>query len=315
MSSRPSSRRRTTCRAASIINTLQLTAPGAQIYAADTNDYGPRIGISYDLFGNGHTVVGGGYGIYYQPYPLQSFFGDTIFANINVSTTLNQSTTPGLSYPLPPLVGGATPAPNRTAIDPDKKTNYNHQFTANIQQQLGDQMSLRAAYVGNRTRNNPRNKPGNLIDPALGRRPDTRYAQYTLRTFDGTGDLQRPAAAAEPPHVGRPVVRRRLHLLPRLRRHHLAADAVPGPRLRVLPVVGSRVGAVGSRYAAQPVGQLDLRAAVRPARGLPRRPGVGLAARHRAARPQRPALHGAAGDDALGHGLDHQPASERGVGR
>jgi len=49
-------------------------------------------------------------------------------------------------------------------------------------------MSLRVAYVGNRTYNNPRTKPGNLIDPALGRRPDTRYAQYTLRTFDGRGE-------------------------------------------------------------------------------------------------------------------------------
>jgi hypothetical protein len=170
------------------LNTLELTAPGAQIYAADANDFGPRLGVTYDVRGDGRTVVGGGYGIYYQPYPLQSFFGDTIFSNINVSTTLNQSTTPGLSYPLPPLVGGATPPPNRTAIDPNKKTNYNHQFTANVQQQLGDNMSARVAYVGNRTRNNPRTRPGNLIDPALGRRPDPRYAQFSLRTFNGEGE-------------------------------------------------------------------------------------------------------------------------------
>ncbi len=169
------------------IQTLQLTEPGAQIYKPDGNDFGPRLGLTYDLFANGQTILGGGYGIYYQPYPLQSFFGDTIFANIIPSTTLTQSTTPGLSYPLPPLVGGVTLAPNRTAIDPDKRTNLNHQFTANVQQQIGTQMSLRVAYVGNRTRNNPRFKPGNLIDPALGRRPDTRYSQFTLRTFDGEG--------------------------------------------------------------------------------------------------------------------------------
>ena len=169
------------------IRTLQLTAPGAQIYQPDANDFGPRVGITYDLFGNSRTILGGGYGIYYQPYPLQSFFGDTIFANIVPSTTLSQATTPGLSYPLPPLVGGVAPAPNRTAIDPDIHTNLNYQFTVNLQQQLGADASLRVAYVGNRTRNNPRSKPGNLIDPALGRRPDTRYAQYTLRTFDGRG--------------------------------------------------------------------------------------------------------------------------------
>jgi Carboxypeptidase regulatory-like domain/TonB dependent receptor len=170
------------------IQTLQLTAPGAQIYKPDGNNFGPRVGATYDLFENGRTVLGGGYGIYYQPYPLQSFFGDTIFANIIPSTTLNQATTPGLSYPLPPLVGGTAPPPNRTAIDPNKKDNYNHQFTLNLQQQIGQEMSLRVAYVGNRTRNNPRTKPGNLIDPALGRRPDTRYAQFTLRSFTGKGE-------------------------------------------------------------------------------------------------------------------------------
>lgn len=169
------------------IQTLELTAPGAQIYRPDGNDFGPRVGATYDLFENGRTVLGGGYGIYYQPYPLQSFFGDTIFANIIPSTTLDQATTPGLSYPLPPITGGTAPPGNRTAIDPNKKSNLNHQFTVNVQQQIGSQMSLRVAYVGNRTYNNPRTRPGNLIDPALGRRPDTRYAQFNLRSFNGTG--------------------------------------------------------------------------------------------------------------------------------
>ena len=44
---------------------------------------------------------------------------------------------------------------------------------------------LRVAYVGNRTRNNPRTKPGNLIDPALGRRPDTRIR--SSRSAPSTG--------------------------------------------------------------------------------------------------------------------------------
>lgn len=169
------------------IRTLELTAPGAQIYRPDGNNFGPRVGLTYDLFGNSRTVLGGGYGIYYQPYPLQSFFTDTIFANIIRSTTLTQATNPGLSYPLPPLDSGVAPPPNRTAIDPNRRDNYNHQFTVNLQQQLGEQMSVRVAYVGNRTRNNARSKPGNLIDPALGRRPDPRYAQYTLRAFNGEG--------------------------------------------------------------------------------------------------------------------------------
>jgi hypothetical protein len=169
------------------IVTRELTAPGASIYNPDANDFGPRVGVTYDLRGNAQTIVGGGYGIYYNPYPLQSFFGDTIFSNIVPSTTLTQSTNPGLSYPLPSLTGGTAPPGNRTAINPDPKSNFNHQFTANVQQQLGANMSLRVAYVGNRTRNDPRSRPGNLINPATNTRPDPRYAQFTIRTDNGHG--------------------------------------------------------------------------------------------------------------------------------
>jgi hypothetical protein len=48
-------------------------------------------------------------------------------------------------------------------------------------------MSAQISYVGNRTKNNPRSKPGNLIDPALGRRPYPQFSQFTIRTEDGTG--------------------------------------------------------------------------------------------------------------------------------
>lgn len=169
------------------LTTRELTAPGARIYRPDANNFGPRIGATYDLLGTGKTILGGGYGIYYTPYPLQSFFGDTIFSNIIPSTTLTQTTNPGLSYPLTSLAGGTLPPQNRVAINPNRRDTFNHQFTVNVQQQLGNAMSLRAAYVGNRTRWLPRTEPGNLVDPALGRRADTRYAQFNLRSDNGRG--------------------------------------------------------------------------------------------------------------------------------
>ncbi|HYU79090.1 MAG TPA: TonB-dependent receptor [Vicinamibacterales bacterium] len=163
-----------------------LTNP--PFYAPDRNDFQPRIGVTYDVTGSGRTILGAGYGTYYQMFPLQTFFGDTLFSNVQASVTLNQTTTPGLSFPLPPLTGGVSPPPNRTATDPNRRDNYNHQFNVNVQQQLGEAMSLQVSYVGNRTRNNPRSKPGNLIDPALGRRPYPEFSQFTIRTQTGKGE-------------------------------------------------------------------------------------------------------------------------------
>jgi len=169
------------------LQTLQLETE-APFYEPDRNNFAPRIGVTYDLTGSGKTILGGGYGIYYNPFALQTFFTDTLFANVQPSVTMNQTTNPGLSYPLPPLTGGVAPPPNRTAMNPNRRDNYNHQFNVNLQQQLGSNTSAQVSYVGNRTRNNARSKPGNLIDPALGRRPFPQYSQFTIRTETGTGE-------------------------------------------------------------------------------------------------------------------------------
>jgi hypothetical protein len=160
----------------------------APFYAPDRNNFAPRVSATYDLLGTGRTILSAGYGLFYNPYALQSFFTDTLFTNVQNSVTLDQSTTPGLSFPLASLSGGNTSTPNRTATNPDRKDNYNHQFTVSVQQQLGGSMSAQVAYVGNRTRNNLRTKPGNLIDPALGRRTYPQFSQFNIRTETGQGN-------------------------------------------------------------------------------------------------------------------------------
>jgi hypothetical protein len=156
----------------------------APFYKPDRNDFAPRVAATYKVGGDNKTVLGGGYGLYYNPYALQTFFGGTLFSNVQPSTTLNQTTNPGLQYPLP-LNGGVTLPPNRTAINPDRRDNYAHQFTVNLQQELGANMSVQVGYVGSRTRRDMISKPGNLVDPALGRRPLPQFAQFTIMTEDG----------------------------------------------------------------------------------------------------------------------------------
>ncbi len=57
----------------------------------DTNNFGPRFGFSFDVFGNGRTLVRGGYGIFYQPlYQAVSFASRVLDGEniINVVRTL-----------------------------------------------------------------------------------------------------------------------------------------------------------------------------------------------------------------------------------
>lgn len=168
------------------LSTLAFVTEGS-LYSADRNNLAPRVSATYDLFGTGRTLLGGGYGLFYNPYALQLFYSNTLFSNVPRSTTLNQTTTPGLAYPVPSIDGGVSPAPNVTALNPDRRDNYNHQFTVNVQHQIARDYALQVSYVGNRTHNNERSKPGNLVDPQLGRRPYPEFAQFTVITNTGRG--------------------------------------------------------------------------------------------------------------------------------
>ena len=120
-------------------------------------NFGPRIGFAYQLMS--HTVLRGGYGIFYNPAgnegsSLRLFrntpFGLTVTENpgdINVGRRVNEGFLP---LPVVDLTSVPNPIGSVFAVAPDFRPSYAQQFNVTLEHELiPGSLSIRAAAVGN----------------------------------------------------------------------------------------------------------------------------------------------------------------------
>ncbi len=154
----------------------------SSLYKPDHKNFGPRAGFAWDIGGNGRTVLRGGGGLIYETVNWQSFVafnnafgpgsvptGAPIDAANNTSggtiTTGNVTIKNFLNYPPTtwdaangPLYGGSTincflsPCPIMT-VDRNLTTPYVWNWTLSLQHAFTSNLSIEAAYVGNRGKN------------------------------------------------------------------------------------------------------------------------------------------------------------------
>jgi hypothetical protein len=176
------------------------------LWKQDYNNFAPRFGFAYDVFGKGKTIVRGAVGMYYDT-PSQDYFQLQSFANGGPGS-LGLNPLPGLgvfnvtfpaaaTVPFGPgvsIFGAATgglPTSNIAlfATDINQRTPYIFNYNANVQQQLFKNTVLQVSYVGSQGRKLYRVRDINQATPGpaatrQSRRPfNAQFPQYSFINY------------------------------------------------------------------------------------------------------------------------------------
>lgn len=128
-------------------------------YREDKNNFAPRVGLAWDLFGKGHTSLRASYGVSYDPLTAEMAGGVLLPQPFGLANTLNVPAALSAPYRgvvnpfpfrfIPENARFVLPIRMPKSFDPGLRTPYTQNYSLGVQHQLSPNLVLDIAYVGN----------------------------------------------------------------------------------------------------------------------------------------------------------------------